>query len=92
MVSWVGVFVFAVGVSYFLVSWRSDGESDLAAWRMQWKMTGVARLAVGSFVAWQIVAGGLEATWNTVALTDFLVAGAQFAGLGLGWLRGRGAR
>ena len=92
MVSWVGIFVFAVGLSYFLVNWRGESAADLAGWRMQWKITGVVRLAVGTFVAWQIVAGGLETTWKTVAMTDFLVAGAQFLGLAQGWLKERGAR
>ena len=46
-------------------------------------------MAVGTFVAWQVMAGGLETTWNSVALTDFLVAGAQLLGLGQGWLRER---
>lgn len=86
MVSWVGVFVFAVGLSYFLVGWKGERAEDLAEWRMQWKLTGVVRLAVGTFVAWRIVAGDLESTWKTVALTDFVVAGAQFLGLGRGWL------
>jgi hypothetical protein len=92
MVSWVGVFVLAVGASYFLINWRSESETDLAGWRMQWKITGVARLVVGTFVAWHILAGGLESTWQSVALTDFVVAGAQFLGLAQGWLGGRGAR
>lgn len=86
MVSWVGIFVFAVGLSYFLINWAGEATADLSAWRMQWKITGAVRLAVGTFVAWQIMKGNLEPTWKTVAITDLVVAGAQFLGLGWGWL------
>jgi hypothetical protein len=92
MLSWVGVFVFGVGVSYFLVCVGEEGEGAWGAWRMQWKMTALVRIAVGSFVLWKIGMGALDAAWWTVAGTDFLVAGGQLWGLWQGWLGGRETR
>ena len=90
MVSWVGVFVFSVGASYFLVGWGSGGDEALAAWRMQWKMSALVRIAVGCFVLWKLITGELEPAWWSVALTDLVVAAGQILGLRQGWLRGRG--
>lgn len=80
-ISFVGVFVMAVGLSYFLVR-----EDDLPGWRMQWKITALVRLSVACFLAWKIWAQGWEMAWATVLMTDLVVAGAQVAGLKRQWL------
>ncbi len=81
IISYVGIFVMAVGLSYFLVS-----ESDCAGWRMQWKVTALVRLLVACFLAWKIFIQGWEMRWVSVLLTDLVVAMLQIAGLNMKWL------
>lgn len=88
MLSWVGAFVFAVGLTYFLVGWGDDEEG----WRTQWRMSAVVRMVIGVFVVWKLVSGELEMAWLTVALTDLVVAGMQMLGLRWGWLGRKEAR
>ena len=81
IISFVGVFVMAVGISYFLTS-----DRDLPGWKMQWKVTALVRLSVGCFLAWKIFGQGWEIRWVSVLLTDFSVAIFQLVGLKKGWL------
>lgn len=81
MLSYVGVFVMAVGWSYFLV--RAD---QLEQWKMQWKVTSMMRLLVALFLAWKMAFSGWDASWFTVLLTDLAVGLTQVTGLRLGWL------
>jgi hypothetical protein len=83
-ISFVGVFVMAVGVSYFLVS-----DEDVGGWKMQWKVTALVRLSVAGFLAWKIFASsgaGWETRWLSVLLTDLVIASVQIVGLKRKWL------
>lgn len=82
IISFVGIFVMAVGLSYFLVR-----EKDPIGWEMQWKVTGLMRACVAGFLAWKIFFCGWEVRWATVLFTDISIAVVQFAGLKKGWLR-----
>jgi cytochrome c oxidase cbb3-type subunit 1 len=84
--SWVGVFVAAVGCSYFLAAGVPRTPADFGKWQTVWKITALARSLVGGFVIWKIVAGDMEIGWITVALTDWVVAAVQWFGLRRGWL------
>jgi len=80
-ISFVGVFVMSVGLSYFLVS-----ENDKIGWKMQWKLTGMFRAFVACFLTWKIFFCGWEIRWATVLFTDISIAVIQFVGLKKGWL------
>ena len=79
--SFVGIFVMAVGLSYFLTK-----KDDLIGWEMQWKLTALVRLCVAAFLSWKLLAGGWEMPWITVLLTDLIVGGIQLTGLKREWL------
>jgi hypothetical protein len=79
--SWVGVFVLAIGLSYFLVGGIPRTEAAAAGWRMQWKITALARFAVAAFVVTKFATGDLELAWLSVAATDAVVAVLQVIGL-----------
>ncbi len=82
IISFVGIFVMSVGLSYFLVR-----EKDVEGWEMQWRVTGVMRACVACFLMWKIAMAGWEVRWATVLFTDIFIAVVQFAGLKKGWLR-----
>jgi hypothetical protein len=77
--SWMGVFVAGVGLSYGLV--LGDRQRGPTVWRF----TALVRILVGVFVLWRIGDGSLVPLWSVVALTDLGVAGAQLAMLRAGW-------
>ena len=79
--SFVGIFVMAVGLSYFL-----PRETDLAGWKMQWKVTALMRLFVALFLLGNITLAGWDSQWLTVLFTDLIVGSVQFLGLKKGWL------
>ncbi len=81
IISFVGIFVMAVGMSYFLVR-----DKDVAGWEMQWRVTGVMRGCVACFLTWKILGAGWEVRWATVLVTDIAIAVIQFTGLKKGWL------
>ncbi|HEY5550443.1 MAG TPA: hypothetical protein VIK52_01040 [Opitutaceae bacterium] len=88
MVSFVGAFVAAVGLSYLwaLASWRRSGSPR--ALREVWKFTALVRLATGLFSATAIARGALEPGWWTVPAFDLGLAVLQLALLRRGWLGG----
>ena len=79
-VSWIGVFVLAVGLSYglALLPRRSRGETV-------WAFTALVRSLVAVFLTAQILDQSLPMAWAAVGLTDFLVAMVQIAVLHAGW-------
>lgn len=80
-VRWIGVFVAGVGLSYGLALWRRE-------WLVPaWLMTAGVRAMVAVFVGAMMVAGGLDAAWAGIALTDGLVAAIQFYVLAKGGSR-----
>jgi hypothetical protein len=73
----VGVFVACVGASYcfgLLVWWLGGSHRRL---RFAWEFTILFRVAVGAFVAAQIVGGGLLWQWSSVTVVDWSWALAQ---------------
>lgn len=77
--SWIGVFVMAVGLSYALaLGKRGWGEAS-------WMFTSLVRCLVAVFLTIKILNGSLVATWAIVALADASVAIIQIAILRAGW-------
>jgi hypothetical protein len=78
-VSWIGVFVGAVGLSYGLALINRRRGATV------WAFTTLVRALVGVFVCCQIASGGLALPWGLVAVADLAVAGFQFALLRARW-------
>lgn len=77
--SWIGVFVLAVGLSYgFALGRRSRGETV-------WMFTSLARLLVAVFLVCRILDGSLAKAWMVVAFSDASVAVVQLLILRAGW-------
>ncbi|MCF7674455.1 MAG: hypothetical protein K9N23_09540 [Akkermansiaceae bacterium] len=77
--SWIGVFVGAVGLSYGLVLINRRRGTTV------WMFTALVRVLVGVFVVCQIAAENFSLQWVAVALTDLLVAGVQLTVLRARW-------
>lgn len=88
MVSFIGVFVAAVGFSYLvaLARWRCNGSPVVL--REVWKFTAIVRFAVGAFSSLAIARGLLEPGWWTVPAFDIAIATLQVVLLRRGWLGG----
>lgn len=85
--SYIGVFVLAVGLSYLWIAWRSPLSQETAlAWKTQWQITALIRSAIAVFLAVAIAAHQLDIAWLLVAFTDGVVACIQWLGLYRGWL------
>lgn len=77
--SWVGVFVLAVGLSYGIaLTGRAHGEAV-------WMFTSLVRTLVAIFLMVQVVSGAMEPAWLLVAAGDGVVALAQGVILLAGW-------
>ena len=74
LVSYIGVFVFAVGASHFLAGGFPQNEVSKERWKTLWKVSSLVRFSVAFFVFWQVFIGHLELMWLSVALTDLSVA------------------
>lgn len=80
--SWIGVFVMAVGLSY---GWALSGSR--AAGETVWRSTALVRMLVAVFLAMQITRGSLHPMWAIVAASDAAVAIVQIIILRRGWWR-----
>lgn len=80
--SWIGVFVMAVGLSYGLALGRHRGRGETV-----WAFTALVRMLVALFLTVKIVGGALDSAWAVVALSDASVAVVQIAILRKGWWR-----
>lgn len=77
--SWIGVFVMAVGLSYGLaLGRRGRGEAV-------WMFTAMVRILVAAFLTFRILDGSLPKAWFIVAFADAAVALAQGFVLRAGW-------
>jgi hypothetical protein len=77
--SWLGVFILGVGLSYFFALKNpSDG-------RLVWKITALTRFMVAAFIGWKVMANDLEMRWLLVAVSDAMVATFQCYGLRKNW-------
>lgn len=86
-VRYIGVFVLAVGLTYFWAAlrWPLSAHAHIA-WSTQWKITALTRCLVAVFVLSQVAAEAIEVRWISVAATDAAFALIQIAGLRKGWL------
>ena len=80
--SWIGVFVMAVGLSYGLALGRHRGRGETV-----WAFTALVRMLVALFLTVKIVGGALDSAWAVVALSDASVAVVQIVILRKGWWR-----
>lgn len=77
--SWIGVFVMSVGLSYGLaLGSRPRGEAV-------WMFTSMARLLVAVYLTSRILGGSMDRAWALVAVSDATVALVQMALLRAGW-------
>lgn len=76
-VSFIGAFVFAVGLSYLLFLVPPRNAVDLAIVRTSWLITAVIRLCVGMFVLGACLSRKLNPAWLTVAIVDLSIATFQ---------------
>ena len=81
-VSWIGAFVAAVGLAYFLAPRKLSDATACARLATVWRVTTIARGLVAAFVTWRVVDASLPVEWLTVALSDAVIAAVQF-----NWLR-----
>ncbi len=80
--SWIGVFVCGVGLSYGLaLGRRSRGETV-------WVFTSLIRSLVAVFLLVQIIMGSLAPAWALVGIADGFVAVVQIFVLRSGWWKG----
>jgi vacuolar-type H+-ATPase subunit I/STV1 len=85
--SYIGVFVFCVGASYFAVLRGPFAQATRAnCWRTQWMITALIRSGVAVFILAQIATGVMQIAWITVAFTDGLYALIQWIGLRRNWI------
>lgn len=80
--SWIGIFVMSVGLSYGLALGNHRGRGEAV-----WAFTGLVRMLVAVFLAGRIIGGSLDAAWGVVALSDLSVAVVQLVVLRKGWWR-----
>ena len=77
--SWIGVFVMSVGLSYgFALGGRGRGE-------VVWAITAWVRILVAVFLTVKIVEGTLVPAWGVVGISDGLVGIVQVVILRAGW-------
>jgi hypothetical protein len=82
--SWMGVFICGVGLSYGLaLGRRSRGETV-------WAFTALIRGMVAVFLTVRIMNGSLAPAWAVVGVSDAFVAVVQIAILRAGWWKGVG--
>ncbi len=82
-VSFVGVFVLGVGLSYLvMIPGREPARRE-----SQWLVTALIRGLVALFLLAETASGRMEPAWLTVAAADGALAAVQCAGLRRGWVR-----
>lgn len=79
--SWMGGFVFSVGVSYYLAA----GTKHALQGETIWKSTALVRAVIACFVTTQVLRGNLEPLWLSVAFTDGIIAIVQGIGIKKHW-------
>ncbi len=78
--SWIGIFVMAVGLSYGLVFSMESARGETV-----WTFTALVRLLVALFLTAKIITGTLPIAWGIVAISDAVVALIQIMILRKGW-------
>lgn len=85
-VSFVGAFVFSVGLAYLYAARIPLTPNGAHRWQTVWVLTALSRSMVAAFLLWHILAGKMEPAWLVVAASDAALAILQWIGLGRGWL------
>ena len=80
--SWIGVFVMSVGLSYALALGKHRGSGEAV-----WTFTAMVRMLVAVFLTARIVGHSLESGWILVAVSDATVAAVQIVILRKRWWR-----
>jgi hypothetical protein len=80
--SWIGVFVMAVGLSYGFALGKHRGRGETV-----WMFTALVRILVAVFLTIEIAQGNMVPAWAVVALSDGLVAMVQLVIVRKGWWR-----
>jgi hypothetical protein len=80
--SWIGVFVLAVGLSYGLALGKHRGRGEAV-----WLFTALVRILVAVFIVTQITRKTMAPAWIVVALSDGIVATVQMVILRRNWWR-----
>lgn len=73
----IGIFVFATGLYYWIPFLFGDNSQRAADLKLIWIITSVVRSLVATFIITQVALGVLTEEWLTVALFDGLTAGFQ---------------
>jgi len=85
--SYIGAFVFAVGLSCIYGAVLMAREWDQCRLETVWLLTAFARASVALFITAQLLAHALEAGWLMIAVFDGACVILQGIGLRQGWLR-----
>lgn len=80
--SWIGVFVMAVGLSYGLALGKHRGAGQAV-----WTFTALVRILVTVFLIIQITKENMALAWAAVAFSDGVVALVQMVIIRKGWWR-----
>ena len=80
--SWIGVFVMSVGLSYALALGKHRGSGEAV-----WAFTSIVRMLVAAFLTAKVVGHSLESGWILVAVSDATVAAVQIVILRKRWWR-----
>ena len=73
-VSYIGIFVCAVGYSHFLAGPFPTDDTSRERWKTIWKISSLVRILVALFVLVKIMRSQFEPAWISVAATDLVVA------------------
>ena len=85
-ISFIGAFVFSVGLTYLLFASSPSSDLQLGFARAAWLITAVERLCAGGFVMIAVLSRGLEPAWFSITLVDLSLAAFQLVGLRKKWL------
>jgi hypothetical protein len=85
-ISFIGAFVFSVGLSCLYGAFLAYHESNRAKLKVVWLLTAITRACVAIFLIGQISMNTLEAGWLTVVAADGTCVLIQAIGLRRGWL------
>ena len=81
-ISFIGAFVFAVGLSYLLFATPPRDSGQICEVKTAWLITAIVRLCAGAFVAAACLGGQLEPAWLGITFVDLSLAVFQLGARG----------